>query len=145
MAILPQGGKPLQNPIGTAPGVLLMEAKTKVIALPGVPEEMKAIYKSSVEPLIKERTRGSFIGEQSLWAWGIMESAVAPLITSVMQETSHVYIKSHPKATESQPRIEFHLRTRAESQRIAEQRIEVAAQKLSKLIVEHGGQIASKL
>lgn len=144
MATLPEGGEPLRNPIGTAPGVLLTEVKTTIIALPGVPAEMKAIYKNEVEPLIQEYTKGSRTGERSLWAWGIMESAVAPLINTVMQKNPHVYIKSHPKATESQPRLEFHLRTRAESQQVAEHRVEVAVKQLVDLIVEHGGQLTSR-
>jgi molybdenum cofactor synthesis domain-containing protein len=144
MATLPEGGKPLRNPIGTAPGILLTEAKTKIIALPGVPAEMKAIYKNEVEPLIKEHTKETCTGERSLWVWGIMESTAAPLINMVMQKNPYVYIKSHPKATESHPRLEFHLRARAESQQVAEHRVEVAVDQLVDLIVERGGQLTSR-
>ncbi len=102
---------------------------------------MKAIYKNEVKPLIRKLTNGSGLSETSLWAWGIMESTVAPLINTVMQRNPHVYIKSHPKTTESHPQLEFHLRAKAESPQVAKQRVEEAVKQLVHLIGDHGGQI----
>src|SRR6266849_9250271 len=50
MATLPQGSAPLPNPVGTAPGVKLQESSTTLFSLPGVPSEMKAIFRASVIP-----------------------------------------------------------------------------------------------
>ncbi|MEM2609951.1 MAG: molybdopterin-binding protein, partial [Candidatus Bathyarchaeia archaeon] len=44
MAQLPEGAEPLPNPVGTAPGVLVRIGGTDLIALPGVPSEMEAIF-----------------------------------------------------------------------------------------------------
>jgi molybdopterin-biosynthesis enzyme MoeA-like protein len=53
MAKLPERSKPLPNPVGTAPGVETKVSGTVLIALPGVPSEMEAIFEESIAPLIK--------------------------------------------------------------------------------------------
>jgi len=52
-AALPRGGVPLPNPIGTAPGLWLPLDPPLVIALPGVPAEMRAIMERSVLPRLR--------------------------------------------------------------------------------------------
>jgi molybdopterin-biosynthesis enzyme MoeA-like protein len=100
MATLPEGAKPLPNPIGTAPGVLMeCEGKT-IISLPGVPSEMKAIFEGSVLPLLKKAAGDLTFFETSIDATGVMESELAPAVDRVMHDNPHVYIKSHPKGAE---------------------------------------------
>lgn len=141
MATLPEGAKPLRNPIGTAPGVLLVVGKSKIIALPGVPKEMEAIFEGSVEPLVREMAGNAFVCEKSLKATEIMESDVAPLIDETMRNNPRVYIKSHPKISEFPPWIELHFMTTSKSKNVAEKRIEAAASQISHLILEHGGKV----
>jgi molybdenum cofactor synthesis domain-containing protein len=54
MAKLPEGAKPLSNPVGTAPGVIMKRGSITILALPGVPSEMKAIFDGSVASLLKQ-------------------------------------------------------------------------------------------
>lgn len=54
MAFLPRGAQPLYNPVGTAPGVVLNVGGTTIISLPGVPEELKGIFATSLQPVLKE-------------------------------------------------------------------------------------------
>ena len=51
MARMPEGARPLPNPVGTAPGMLLEVDGTTIISLPGVPAEMEAIFEESVLPV----------------------------------------------------------------------------------------------
>ena len=141
MATMPAGSKPLRNPIGTAPGVLLVVRGSKIVALPGVPKEMEAIFEESVEPLVREMTGKTFVREKSLKATEIMESTIAPLIDETMRDNPHVYIKSHPKISESPPWIELHLMTTSKSEKAAEERIEAALFQFSRLILERGGKV----
>ena len=141
MATLPKGAVPLPNPAGTAPGVLLKARESRIIALPGVPMEMEAIFEGSVEPLVREAAGDVFICDRSLKVTEIMESALAPLIDEAIHDNPHVYIKSHPKASEPHPWIELHLMTASESKDTAEKRVEAAAEKISQLILEHGGKV----
>src|SRR5207245_5074691 len=59
MATLPQGSVPLPNPVGTAPGVKMQQSSTTMFSLPGVPSEMKAIFRASIIPYLESfhRTR----------------------------------------------------------------------------------------
>ncbi len=49
-AQFPSGAEPLANPIGTAPGFWQDLGHCQIIALPGVPSEMKAMFEASVKP-----------------------------------------------------------------------------------------------
>jgi molybdopterin-biosynthesis enzyme MoeA-like protein len=141
MARLPQGAKPLFNPVGTAPGVVMEREGATIVALPGVPSEMKAIFEESVLPLLRQAAGDVTFFETSMEATGIMESEVAPLIDEVMHDNPYVYVKSHPKESERNPRIEFHLSTTAKDSREARNRVSKALVQLSELIQGKSGKI----
>jgi len=141
MARLPEGAKPLPNPVGTAPGVLLEYEGVNLIMLPGVPQEMMAIFDESIVPLLRRVAGNLTFYEASLEVKGVAESDLAPLIDHVMHENPYVYIKSHPKISERTHRIELHFSTTSDEQNIARRRIEKAIMQISELIREKGGKI----
>ncbi len=141
MATLPEGSKPLRNPVGTAPGVLIELADTTLIILPGVPDEMKAIFEESVEPMFKKAAGNLMFFEASIEVWGVPESAIAPLIDKVMKRNPYVYIKSHPRAAERIPHIELHLSTTSDSSEEARKKVSTVLMQISELIQKEGGKI----
>jgi len=100
MAILPEGASPIPNPVGTAPGVLVEHGSTKLISLPGVPNELKAIFERSIAEMIRRKSGNLVFYESSMIVRGIVESALSPLIDRVMRKNREVYVKSHPKRGE---------------------------------------------
>ncbi len=144
MATLPERAEPLPNPVGTAPGVIIEMEVTFLIALPGVPAEMEAIFEESVARLLKKEAGELTFFETSIYADGIMESALAPLIDKAMHDNPHVYIKSHPKGEERKPHIEIHFSTTAKNSKIARDRLGKAMVQLSELAQENGGKIRFK-
>jgi nicotinamide-nucleotide amidase len=56
-AYLPKGATAIENPIGTAPGFMMVEEERVVIALPGVPAEMQHLLESVVLPFLRERLK----------------------------------------------------------------------------------------
>jgi molybdenum cofactor synthesis domain-containing protein len=143
MAKLPKEAKPLHNPVGTAPAVIMdCDGKT-LISLPGVPPEMEAIFEQSVLPILKRAANDLTFFETSIDATDVMESELAPVIDNVMHDNPHVYIKSHPKGAERVPRIEFHLSTTAEDSKVARNRVSKALAQLSEIIQSKGGKIKS--
>lgn len=54
-ADIPDGATPLENPLGSACGIWHRVGKKSVVALPGVPYEMRAIFEKSVRPRLKRR------------------------------------------------------------------------------------------
>ncbi len=142
MAVLPRGAVPLQNPQGSAPGVLLEYQKTKIVALPGVPPEMKAIFSGSVEPLIRETSSNLDYFEKSLIVEGVGESNLSPLIDQVMSENPGVYVKSHPRNTEHIGRfIELHISALSEKPENPKSIVEKACLQMSDLISREGASV----
>jgi nicotinamide-nucleotide amidase len=144
MARLPERAEPLPNPVGTAPGVITDVRGTSLIALPGVPAEMEAIFEESVAPLLKKEAGELTFFETSIHADGIMESALAPLIDKTMHDNPYVYVKSHPKCEERKPHIEIHFSTTAKNSEIARDRLGKAMFQLSEFVQENGGKIRFK-
>ena len=141
MAKLPKGARPLFNPVGTAPGVAIQREGKTVVALPGVPSEMKAIFDNSVAPLLKQVAGDVTFFETSMEVTKVIESEIAPLIDQVMHDNPYVYIKSHPKGAESIPRIEFHCSATAKKSVVARKHVTKAFVQLYELIEEKGGKI----
>jgi nicotinamide-nucleotide amidase len=108
MAILPIGARPVRNREGTAPGVRLEFEGTTIYSLPGVPSEMKRIFRDFVEPEIEGKLGKLHRKYVSLKIEGIYESTLAPLIEAELRTHPGVYIKSHPRGLrEGRSRIEL--------------------------------------
>jgi molybdenum cofactor synthesis domain-containing protein len=149
MATFPKGSKPLHNPVGTAPGMLADVKQTCVIALPGVPPEMEAIFDESVAPMLKKEAGKSAFFETSVYIEGIMESSLAPLIDRVMHANplvyikSHVYVKSRPQVEGKKSHIELHFSTIGEDPKTEKDRLGKAVEQLSELVKENGGKVSA--
>jgi molybdenum cofactor synthesis domain-containing protein len=139
MATIPEGATPLPNPVGTAPGVRVDIDGTVLVALPGVPREMEAIFEASVAPMLRDASGDMGFYEKSIYADDAMESVLAPLIDTVMRDNPLVYIKSHPKGRENKPHMELHLSTSAKHSEKPEEKLHKAAAELARLIEESGG------
>ena len=110
MATLPRGAQPLPNPVGTAPGVLIKLGGSKLVSLPGVPSEMKAIFKGSIVPLLRTSDQKP-PNEAYLDVVGIIESALAPVLDKTRKSFPGLYFKSHPRGRETGVRslIQLHI------------------------------------
>jgi len=114
MATIPKGARPLENPVGTAPGVLIETGAVAIVCLPGVPNEMMAIFERAVEPFIKSRVGVLRFAELNLEVFDVMESSLAPVIKETVSKIPQVYVKSHPRGSEQgQSRIVLNLSCRS--------------------------------
>ena len=112
MARMPSMAKPLYNPVGTAPGILIDYNDRIIVSLPGVPDEMKAIFEESVRGLLTKIAPRRIYLEEIYRIVGIPESSLAPLIKEVLRKYPNVYIKSHPRGRETRgPVIDLALST----------------------------------
>ena len=134
MATIPENAKPIPNPVGAAPAIRIDFDGTVLIALPGVPREMEAIFEENVAPLLKSASQGNRFYEESLYLDGIMESELAPLIEKVMQENPGIYVKSHPRGAEKKPHLEIHFSLTSPDHEPAQKRIHTAVSQFIDLI-----------
>lgn len=100
MAMLPRGAVPLRNTVGAAPGVFLEVNGRIIVALPGVPKEMEAIFEDEVVPRIKVLAPEMAMAECSIVVKGVPESSLAPVLSELARRNPRAYIKSHPKGHE---------------------------------------------
>ena len=90
-ALIPTGARLLGNPVGIAPGFFLDEEKVFIAVLPGVPQEMRAMFSGGVRPALEERFREKlFIRRRVLHTWGISESAVNQAIQDILKREEPV-------------------------------------------------------
>ena len=86
-AFVPKVGKVFSNPIGSARGLWFEQGQVTLIALPGVPNEMKAMIMATVLPWMKERIIES-IHVQTIRTTGSPESVLIEKINKIV-ETDH--------------------------------------------------------
>jgi len=91
MARLLEGSGPIRNPIGMAAGMVLQEGETTIMALPGVPEEMKAMFDDFVAPMIAKKATSRFLAKtvkvRMVW------KDFFPMYRSVLNDFKDVYVK----------------------------------------------------
>lgn len=90
MALVPQGAELIPNPAGLAPGLLLpTPGGGWLVALPGVPEEMRVQVERFVLPFVERRLGGARGEEVVLRTAGVPETILAERIGT-----------DHPEGTE---------------------------------------------
>lgn len=145
MATLPERAQPIHNPVGTAPGVILDHDDTAIVALPGVPSEMKAIFDGTITPMLKKMAGNAVFYETSVTVDLLRESDLAPLIDKTMHDNPYIYVKSHPGHTgEGKPRLELHLSTTAQGSETAKRRVVNALLQITELVQIKGGKVQPK-
>lgn len=85
-AMVPKKSKVIWNRMGTAPGIWIEKENKIVIALPGVPFEMKAMITDSVLPMLTEKFADKLdyvLKSRTILTTGIGESTLAELIGDV--------------------------------------------------------------
>ncbi len=79
-ADVPDNCEVLFNARGTAPGMLFRKEHKLIVAMPGVPEEMKSIMVAHVLPIISSSFHSDFIVHQTILTAGLGESFLAEKI-----------------------------------------------------------------
>jgi nicotinamide-nucleotide amidase len=73
-AMRPEGSRVIENPVGSAPGIGARLGSCEIVALPGVPAELRAMFDDAVAPLLAA-VRGR-IARRTLKVAGRTESSV---------------------------------------------------------------------
>jgi nicotinamide-nucleotide amidase len=125
MAILPRGARPVFNPVGAAPTVVLEIGDSTLIALPGVPREIKGIFEGPLGPTLEALFGEGIFVEKVTIVDCQDESVLAPILQQVAEAHPAVYIKSRAKRFGPQVKLRVTLsragRQRAEVERAIDQ------------------------
>jgi len=82
-ADFPSGSEVIPNPRGTAPGFRLKIRDCRIVVLPGVPSEMKAMWEASVRPAFEASATGVLV-TRTLNCFGAGESDITEAIKDLM-------------------------------------------------------------
>ncbi len=87
-AFIPEGGIPIENPKGTAPGFIVEYPKGAILSIPGVPLEMEYLMENAVIPYLRGRfgLQNQIIHYRVLRACGLGESAIGLQIKDLMKQ-----------------------------------------------------------
>lgn len=117
-ALMPKGARWLANPVGSAPGIELAVGGTRVVSLPGVPREWRAMCEAYVLPHVAGLEPAV---TTSVWLAGMPESDVMEQIGD-LEALRHVELASYPHDGEVELRFRAtgdEHRARAEAARVA--------------------------
>ncbi|MEN3332333.1 MAG: hypothetical protein V7641_1698 [Blastocatellia bacterium] len=138
MARLPEGARIIDNPIGAAPAVALDTRGARIVALPGVPAELKAIVEGPLQALLKEMFgRGSYREREVMVECGD-ESRLAPALRQVVAAHPEVYIKSRASHFGRDVMFRITISASAESAEAADRMIVAASDDLSRTFAQAG-------
>lgn len=144
MATIPEGSTPIQNPVGSAPSVMV-DGDTKIFCLPGVPAEMTAVFRKHILPLVKEGV-GKFVSREVNYnVRGVSEAMIAPALVEVVQSNPRhaVYLKTHPRGylRKKTPRIRIQLICRGDDASEVRTRLDRISRRILKEVSKLGGKV----
>ncbi|MHC4195184.1 MAG: competence/damage-inducible protein A [Planctomycetota bacterium] len=84
-AFIPAGTEALENNLGSASGIMTRTGGKILVAMPGVPCEMKRMFEESVLPELKEVAAGQAAAVRKIKCFGTGESNVAEILGALMK------------------------------------------------------------
>lgn len=112
-ALIPEGGRPIPNPNGTAPGILLEVDDKVIIAMPGPRNEFVPMADGPVREYLASKATGGTIFSRVVRVCGVGEAVVEDAVRDLIRsENPTVAPYAHPG--------EVHLRVTARAENRAE-------------------------
>ncbi|MEX2752114.1 MAG: competence/damage-inducible protein A [Candidatus Freyarchaeota archaeon] len=139
LAYVPRGSKIFLNPVGLAPATLVQIGETKIISLPGFPQEVKALFEKHLVRLLKETVKEQYV-EECITTEGLIESDLSLLIDQVREKHPQVWIKSQPQR-DQKITAQIYLSARGKNVDIA---VQTAKKELEEKIIKSKGKIIGK-
>jgi len=142
MATMPAKAKPLQNPVGHAPAVMVKHGSCTIFSLPGVPTEMMTIFSKHILPVLKQKIGKLVRIETNLEATNVMESVIAPHLDKMVTRNPKVYIKSHPRGyRRGVSTLHINLSCESRSRKLASKYLRKAAVEVKQSVIDAGGKV----
>jgi nicotinamide-nucleotide amidase len=145
MATIPIGSIPIQNPVGTAPSVLIETAETNIICLPGVPKELQAIFLERILPQIKKIIGDFHITESSHEVIGVTEGMLGPILNKIVESNlpDSIYLKTHPRGhtSDNKPMLMVQIVSKGRDK----SEVEARYNNISRMMLEEIGRLGGKI
>ena len=144
-AYIPAGAKALANNLGTAPGIIAQVKSKLLIAMPGVPSEMKQMFEESVVGELKRFATEQALVMRKLKCFGAGESDIAELLGSLCQRDRNPLINCTAKHGVITLYIIATAKDKIQAQQMAEKDEELLRNILGELIYGTGEQTLAEV
>ena len=105
-ALLPEGAMPIDNNIGTAPGLMIPIGNEMLLAFPGVPHELYPMFENKALPYLKKKFRvNQIIKSRLIKITGLAESKVNELIEDILRLRGNIQMGIYPYPEEIHVKI----------------------------------------
>lgn len=116
-AMVPEGCIVLDNPNGTAPGIILEDNGKHIVLMPGPPNEMVPMFENSVMPYLDALEPG-IIYSQTVKVCGIGESKAESMVEDLINSQSNPTIATYAKTGEVHLRVTARAEDEKEAKRL---------------------------
>ena len=132
-AMVPVGAKVFDNDNGTAPGLIMEKDGTRLILLPGPPNELIPMFQESVIPYLKE-IASSAIFSVMVKSCGIGESKVASMLEDIIGAQTNPTIATYAKTGEVDIRVTASASTEKEAKKLVKPVVEKIKERLKEAV-----------
>lgn len=113
-AMVPEGCIVVENPNGTAPGIIMAENGKHVILMPGPPNELVPMFENSIMPYLS-KLQSCVIFSQTVKICGVGESKLETMIRDLIEKQTNPTIATYAKTGE----VHLRVTARAEDEKAA--------------------------
>ena len=131
-AMVPEGGVPIDNPNGSAPGMLLERGDVTIVAMPGPPRELLPMLDALIGTRLGPRGAGTRLHRRVLKITGRGESAVDEIAAPIYQPWERASPPIETTILASPNLVELHLHCRTSDAASAVSALEDAARTLQR-------------
>ena len=118
-AMVPEGCIVVENPNGTAPGIIMEENNTHIILLPGPPGELIPMFEDSIVPYLKKLTPDVLYSDM-VKLCGIGESMAEDRIKDLIDAQSNPTIATYAKTGEVHMRVTAKAESEEEAKKLVD-------------------------
>jgi nicotinamide-nucleotide amidase len=129
-AMVPAGGRVLDNPNGSAPGLWLEHEGRVVVLLPGPPRELHPMITVLTQGALRDRAAGLSLVRRVIRLTGRTESHTEEAVRSLYPQWAAASIPVAATILASLGQIELHLSARAADRAAAEEALEAAVRQV---------------
>lgn len=124
-AMMPEGAIVVENPNGTAPGVIIEDNGKHVVLMPGPPNEMIPMFENAIMPYLTELEPG-IIYSQTVKICGVGESKAESMVEDLINAQDNPTIATYAKTGE----VHLRVTARAEGEKEAKKLVKPIVKEL---------------
>jgi len=134
MACLPAGSNWFENPFGTAPGVTVIHKNMQIFCLPGVPQELYAMFDLAVVGSLAKTFDRSGFAELTLPTDATDESMLTRIARDLIERHKGLHVKTNPTYFGDAEGLHITLSVHAKDATTAKQTLEIVRAELEEAL-----------